>query len=72
MFTAVRNFGIYNFSSAQSDQQVKAFNNTAGVELISDVEAVKYVERGRQAGGNDVEISFPRVGADNLDMRAAL
>lgn len=40
-------------------------------EFFGDVEAVEHVEGGGQLGGDDVEIGFPHVGADNFDFRAA-
>jgi len=41
-------------------------------EFFGDMEAVEHVERGGQHGGDDVQIGFPHVGADDLDSRAAL
>ena len=41
-------------------------------EFLGDVETVEHVERGRQHGGNDIEVGLPHVGTDDLDFRATL
>ena len=41
-------------------------------EFLGDVEAVEHVEGGGQHPGDDVQVGFPHVGADDFDFRAAL
>ena len=41
-------------------------------EFLGDMEAVEHVEGGGQHGGDDVQVGFPHVGADDFDFRAAL
>ena len=41
-------------------------------EFLDDMETVQDIERGRQHPGDDVEVGFPHVGADDFDPGAAL
>ena len=42
------------------------------IEFFGDVEAIENIERGGQHPGDDVEVGFPHIGTNDLDLGAAL